>query len=252
MTYVGTWEWAELTQGSLRQQDRMRLIGQGIAARLARMPSQWRSQLLGEKADLTLAPHPDSAIARAAEDRARELSTPGLYAHCLRTWAFASMFAQRDRIKHDTELLYLACVLHDLGLTDKHIGHDPRASCFAVEGGRAAAALVHKHGATEERARAVAEAIMLHLNVSVPERLGPEAHLLSKGVSLDVVGRRLHQIPAPAAERVTARWPRGDFASELATATTNQAHMRPASRSSLLHKLGFVKLINGNPLERQG
>jgi hypothetical protein len=227
------------------------LIGQGVAARLARVPSQWRSRLLGEKGDLTLPTPPDSAIARAAEDRARELSSPALYAHCLRTWAFASMFAQRDRIKHDTELLYLACVLHDLGLTDTHIGRDARASCFAVEGGRAAATLMHEHGASEQRARAVAQAIMLHLNVSVPERLGPEAHLLSKGVSLDVVGRRLHQIPAPATARAAARWPREGFASELASATTKQAHMRPGSRSGLLHKLGFVKLIDGNPLERQ-
>jgi hypothetical protein len=252
MSYVGTWEWAELTHGSLRRGDRLRLIGQGVSARIARMPSQWRSQIFGEAASLTLPTPPDSPLSRAAEERARELSTPGLYAHCLRTWAFASLFAQRDRVKHDAELLYLACVLHDLGLTRTHIAREPRAKCFAVEGGRAAAEVVRDNGASEERARAVAQAIMLHLNVSVPERLGPEAHLLSKGVSLDVVGRRLHQIEPAATIRVVARWPRGDFRSELATATTEQAHMRPRSRSGLLHKLGFVKLIDDNPLDRIG
>jgi hypothetical protein len=224
MTYVGTWEWAELTQGSLRRHDRLRLIGQGISARLARIPSQWRSQLLGEKADLTFPTPPDSAIARAAEERAIELSSPGLYAHCLRTWAFASMFAQRDLVKHDAELLYLACVLHDLGLTSKHIGRDLQAKCFAIEGGRAAAALIHDNGGSDERAKAVAEAIMLHLNVSVPERLGPEAHLLSKGVSLDVVGRRLHQIPAPATKRVMR-------AGHAATSGPSSPRSRPHRRT---------------------
>src|SRR5665213_171205 len=171
-SYVGTWQWAQETQGSLRRQDRMRLLGQGIAARLARMPSQWRSGILGENASLTLPTPPDSALARAADERASELSSPALYGHCLRTWAFATLFAQRDRIEHDEELLYVACVLHDLGLTDKHWGSDPHAKCFAVEGARAAYALVHEHGASDEQARKVAEAITLHLNVTVPARLG--------------------------------------------------------------------------------
>jgi hypothetical protein len=41
-------------------------------------------------------------------------------------------------VAHDPELLYLACVLHDLGLTSAHDGHDAKAACFAVEGARAA------------------------------------------------------------------------------------------------------------------
>jgi hypothetical protein len=250
MSYVGTWAWAIETEGSLRRQDRIRLVGQGVVAQLTRLPSTWRSRILGEHISLTLPESPDSALAREADERVRELSTSALYGHCARTWAFATLFAQRDRVKHDAELLYLACMLHDLGLTQKHWGRDPTAKCFAVEGARAAHAIVHGHGAGEERARQVAEAISLHLNVTVPVRLGPEAHLLSKGVSLDVVGRRLHQIPAATTAKIDERWSREGFGAELAASTTKQAQLRPQSRSALLHKLGFVKLIEGNPLER--
>jgi hypothetical protein len=249
MSYVGTWQWAQRTHGRLGRADRARLIAQGVSARLARLPSDWRSRIVGEHASLEMPRQPDSALARAAEERARELSTPWLYAHCLRTWAFATMFAKRDRVKHDEELLYLACVLHDLGLTPTHIGRDPNAACFAVEGARAAHALLQEHGASDAQARTVAQAITLHLNVTVPVRLGAEAHLLSKGVSLDVVGRRLHQIPARATSRVIARWPRDGFVPELASATAEQARIRPQSRSALLQRLGFVELIEGNPLE---
>jgi HD domain len=252
MSYVGTWQWAQETGGSLRGTDRIRLLGQGVAARLARIPSQWRSSILGENASLTLPRPPDSALAREADERVRELSSPALYGHCLRTWAFAALFAQRDGVKHDEELLYLACVLHDLGLTKEHWGGDPHAKCFAVEGARAAHAFVLGHGASDERARGIAEAISLHLNVTVPARLGAEAHLLSKGVSLDVVGRRLHQIPPPTTRSVNERWPRDGCARELAVSTTKQAHLRPQSRSALLQKLGFVKLIERNPLEQVG
>jgi hypothetical protein len=251
VSYVGTWDWALETEGSLRRQDRLRLVLQGASARIARLPSQWRSRLLGEHASLALPDPPDSSLARNADDCVRELSSPTLYRHCVRTWAFATLFAQRDRIEHDPELLYLACMLHDLGLTKRHWGQDPQARCFAVEGARAAHAIVHAHGAGEPRARKVAEAISLHLNVTVPVRLGAEAHLLSKGVSLDVVGRRLHQIPGATATTIEERWPRDGFARELAAATAEQAQMRTRSRSALLHKLGFVELIEGNPLEHQ-
>lgn len=248
MSYVGTWDWVAETEGTLRRRDRIRLIGQGVSARLTRIPSQWRSRLFGEHASLAPPEPPDSNLAREAEERVRELSSPALYGHCARTWAFAELFAQRDQAKHDSELLYLACMLHDLGLTPKHCGRDEHAKCFAVEGARAAHVLVREAGASEDRARKVAEAISLHLNITVPARLGIEAHLLSKGVSLDVVGRRLHQISPPMMHSVDARWPRGGFAAELAAATTRQAQLRPGSRSGLLHKLGFVKLIEGNPL----
>jgi hypothetical protein len=250
MSYVGTLDWALDTQGTLQRQDRIRLVGQGIAARLTRMPSQWRSRLFGERATLTVPEPPDSPLAREAEECVRELSSPALYGHCARTWAFAELFAQRDRIKHDSELLYLACMLHDLGLTESHWDRDADSKCFAVEGARAAQALMHAHGASEASAEKVAEAISLHLNVTVPARLGWEAHLLSKGVSLDVVGRRLHQIALPMVQSIEARWPRDKFAGELARVTARQAELRPGSRSGLLHKLGFVQLIEHNPLAR--
>lgn len=252
MSSVGTWSWASRTQGRLSRAEELTLLAQGVNARLARLPSQWRSSLFGEHASLQLPSAPDSKLALAAEEYAREASSPRLYAHCLRTWAFATLFAQRDRVAHDEELLYLACVLHDLGLTPAHNGRDTQARCFAVEGARAAHTLVSANGASDAQARTVAEAITLHLNVTVPRRLGAEAHLLSKGVSLDVVGRRLHQIPAPARRDVSARWPRSGFGAELAGATTEQARIRPESRSALLHRLGFVKLIERNPLERSG
>jgi hypothetical protein len=249
MSYVGTLEWAQATGGTLRRRDRARLIGQAVAAQLARLPSQWRSRIVGEHSSLGSPTPPDSALAHDADELVRELSSPALYGHCARTWAYAALFAERDRVAHDAELLYLACMLHDLGLTKAHWGRDLHADCFAVEGANAAHAFACEHGVSEERASNIAQAISLHLNVTVPARLGAEAQLLGKGVSLDVVGRRLHQIPARSTQGVEQRWPRGALAAELIAATGEQARLRPRSRSALLHGLGFPKLIDGNPLE---
>jgi HD domain-containing protein len=245
ITDVGTWSWAERTGGRLSRGDRAELIRQGIGARLGRLSARWERPLPTE-----LPKEPDSTLAREAEERARELSSPALYRHCLRTWAFAALFAQRDQVAHDAELLYLACVLHDLGLTAAHDRRDASAQCFAVEGARAARDLLRAHGETEERARLVAEAISLHLNISVPDRLGAEASLLSKGVTLDAVGRRVRHLPAPEIAQVVERWPREGSSAALLETTKRQARIRPHSRSALLSRLGFANLVAANPLDR--
>jgi hypothetical protein len=51
---------------------------------------------------------------------------------------------------------------------------------------------------------------------------------------------------------VEERWPRDGLAGELIASTREQAHMRPRSRPALLHKLGFARLIERNPLHRAG
>jgi len=245
LTDVGTWTWAERTDGRLGRLDRAELIRQGVLARLSRLTARWERPLPAD-----LPQPPDSALARDADERVRELSSPALYGHCLRTWAFAALFAQRDRVAHDAELLYLACVLHDLGLTEAHDCRDAGSECFAVEGARAARDLLGAHGEEEERAGRVAEAISLHLNISVPERLGAEASLLSKGVMLDVVGRRVRKLPPAAVSGVVARWPRDGSGAALLAATRRQAQARPRSRAALLHRLGFTDLVAANPLDR--
>jgi hypothetical protein len=248
-TTVGTWAWAARTDGRLRRRDRAELLRQGVVARLSRLPAPLRRAVVDGRS-LTVPDPPDSSVARAAEERLRELSDPPLVGHCLRTWAFAALFAQRDGVEHDAELLYLACLLHDLGLTGAHDGRDPTAACFAVEGARAAHMLLREHGEPENRARTVAEAISLHLNIAVPARLGAEASLLSRGVSLDVVGRRLGRLNPAAVTDVIARWPRDGSGELLVSATRRQAEARPQSRAAMLHRVGFARLVSANPLDR--
>jgi HD domain len=251
MSGVGSWEWAQRTGGRLGRADRAELLRQGVLARLSGLPAALRRPVIGNGGDLSLPRPPDTALAREAEERVRELSKPALYGHCQRTWAFAALFAQRDRVDHDEELLYLSCILHDLGLTEAHDGRDPSAACFAVEGARAAHSLLCDRQVAEQRARTVAEAISLHLNISVPERYGPEAVLLSRGVTLDAVGRRLERLPRAAVSEVIARWPREESGALLAADTKRQAEVRPQSRAALLHGLGFGKLVSANPLDRR-
>ena len=64
----------------------------------------------------------DSRLAKAANDLARSVSPPYLYNHAVRTFLFASLAGTATGQKFDAEMLYLACILHDLGLTEKFQG----------------------------------------------------------------------------------------------------------------------------------
>ena len=250
MTDVGSWAWAERTGGSLGRRDRAELLRQAVLAQLARIPGPWRAGILEHARDLVLPEPPDTRLARQADALVRKLSSPVLYGHCMRTWAFADLFGRRDRVDHDPEILYMACLMHDLGITPAHDQKDESAACFAVEGARAARSFAIEEGMPAEQAMLVAEAISLHPNVTVPDRYGAIASLLSKGVSLDAIGRRREQLPRHAITLITTKWPRDGTPATLIAAMETQAHIRPHSRAHLLHQLGVRRLLAANRLDR--
>ncbi|GAB7143511.1 HD domain-containing protein [Mycobacterium riyadhense] len=250
MSDIGTWQWAERTGGTMTRREQLAQARAAITARLAAIPARLRQSASGSARDLDLADPPDSTLARSAEAYVREVSTSWLYAHCVRTWLFAAALGDLDGEPYDSELLYLACLLHDLGLTTAHHGSDPAASCFAVEGARATRALIVDQGGSEHTAQAVAEAISLHLNIDVELAHGVEAHLLSRGAALDAVGRGLDKVPSTTVDSVLKQWPRDGFANALAAVIHQEAQSRPRSRASLLDRLGFTGLVLNNPMDR--
>ena len=77
-------------------------------------------------------------LVRATTAWAEQIHEPWLLRHSLRTWAFGWLFGQLDVVVVDAETLYLACLLHDVGLTaDYRIpGGDAGTACqcFAAHG----------------------------------------------------------------------------------------------------------------------
>ncbi len=76
------------------------------------------------------------SIARKAVDLARESSPAYLFNHTMRTYLFASLTGRALGQRFDEELLFLACTLHDLGLTERFQGDLP----FELQGAEAARA----------------------------------------------------------------------------------------------------------------
>src|SRR3569833_2568499 len=63
---------------------------------------------------------PDSTMARQATELVRDTATPLLFNHSSRVYCFASLSGERQKIAFNPELLYIASMFHDLGLTARY------------------------------------------------------------------------------------------------------------------------------------
>ena len=108
---------------------------------------------------------PDSDIACAARQLLFDVSPVPVAHHCVRSYLFARELAAAKGlypdVDYDDELVYLSCVLHDLGVTD-HANGDQR---FEVDGADAAVRFLRGEGVEEARVTTVWQAIALHTSI---------------------------------------------------------------------------------------
>ena len=252
MRRPGTRRWALETDGLLSHGDRFALWRQVAVAQLASVYDHVVAMLPRKSAPhpvLSDLPFPDSPTARRALERAEDAYDGTLKLHCLRTYAWGGLLGLSAGDPVDFELLFVASILHDLGLTDSR-SQQAASHCFAVTGAREAENLVRGDGWVDRRARAVFEAISLHLNPEVSKRRhGTEAQLLAYGAQLDVVGARLTRLRPDAVQSVLQRYPRDGFADSITSHIASPQHRD--SRAAFLTQIGFERLARRNPLDSQ-
>ncbi len=165
---------------------------------------------------------PDTAAARRAEDICRAVSSASLANHCFRSYAWGALLGIRDGVAWDAELLYVAAMLHDIGLMPAY----DRGGCFERDGADAARELLAELGWPAERADAAADAIYLHMHEVGPDD-SPEALLLDLGTGVDVRGVRLADVPAAPRAFVLDRFPRLGFKEHFIELFEDQARRKP-------------------------
>ena len=89
---------------------------------------------------------PAGPLARAALSLAQRTESPLVADHSIRSFLFARLLASQDDIigdaAYDENLLFAACIMHDLGLGTSA----PAKQRFEVEGADLAAELLRQHG----------------------------------------------------------------------------------------------------------
>lgn len=248
MSDVGSQEWALRTMGRLTAGDRFALMAQGLRVQARRILRRLRSAETPLDIDLEDVNPPDSQVAKQAALLCREVSPSYLLNHCHRTYLWGHIFAKARAITFDNELLYVAALLHDLGLTKAYAGCAEHAECFSLDSVQGAGALARQAAWPRERQDALAEAIVMHLNIVVPLRCGAEAHLLQAGAAMDVVGMNAETIGDSTRRAVVRQYPRENSKQAFGERLRAEMEERPGGRICYLHRrLGFGKLIRQSP-----
>ncbi len=242
---VGTLAWARETGGKLRPVDQAELARQFVAARLARR--QRRGIPNPMSFDPSTVRIPDSAITQRAVSVCETLSEPWLVNHTYRAYFWGAYLAKASAFSYDEELLFVACILHDLGLTEACKPTTDGLHCFGVIGARKAMQAMAGSGWDARKLEALEEAITLHLNVTVPLSDGIEAHLLHKGTTLDVMGARFDELSRDYLAGVLEQFPRVSMKANLTACGRYEVAVRPRSRMAFLFNNGFEEMIHAAP-----
>jgi putative intracellular protease/amidase len=169
---------------------------------------------------------PDGPLAVLADSLARDSEPDYLYNHSVRSYLFARIAASERGLvagrDFDQTLLFLSCVLHDIGLTEAA----DRGSRFEVDGADAAVQLLCANGLDREKADIVWQAIALHTSAGIAERRAPEVALTRAGIGIDF-GRDAHIVDEQDAVAIHQRYPRLEIARNLTDAIVSQARGRP-------------------------
>ena len=190
---------------------------------------------------------PDSAAAGAALEVATAYCSPALLHHSVRSYHWAAEFAGQQRVTVDHELLYVAAVLHDLGLVDPFDSH---RLDFAEAGGHVAWVFAAAAGWPRPRRDRVAGVIVAHMADAVDPAADPEGFALEAATAYDISGRDIG-IPADLRDAVLAAHPRGRLAAEFTACFADQAARKPASTAAAAVRTGIAERIARNPLDAE-
>ncbi|MCP2169430.1 HD domain-containing protein [Goodfellowiella coeruleoviolacea] len=154
---------------------------------------------------------PDSALARRTAAFARGVSSETLFNHLMRTYLFGSLVFDHQGVRYDREVVFVAALLHDLGLLDAFQTPTER---FEVDGADAARRFLREQRVPADRVELIWDAIALHTSVGIATRKRPEIALISVGSGMDFTGNELKQLPADALDEVLTVFPRKGFKRE--------------------------------------
>nr|WP_223184105.1 SgcJ/EcaC family oxidoreductase [Streptomyces sp. CBMA291] len=184
---------------------------------------------------------PDTEIAVAALRYAEKLNDPVVFRHSVRSYLFGRALGEAQGltagIDYDDELMFVACVLHDTGVSDEGNG-DQR---FEVDGADLAARFLRERGMSRDRIEIVWDGIALHTTNGIGAHKGPEVMLCHAGITADILGIGRELLPEGLADLVHEELPREDLAYALTDAVVAQCLNNPRKAGPLSFPAAAVR-----------
>jgi HD domain len=170
---------------------------------------------------------PDSQLAREVAQLIRDTESDLLFNHSTRVYLWGALLGKRKNVAFDAELLYVAAMFHDIGLTSAYRDSELR---FEVDGANAARDFLRSHHVDEADVAKVWTAVALHTTPGIPEHMHGEIALVQAGAGMDVAGRGFDEFSEAQRAAVVAGFPRGaDFAEKMIDAFFDGMKHRPGT-----------------------
>jgi len=168
---------------------------------------------------------PDTPVISLAIEYAREHSEPYLFNHVMRSWLFAETLAQQGRVEHDSEVLAIATLLHDLGLSPEFDG----PLRFEVETANAARSFAQRAGLDARRAQLIWDGAALNSTPSIALYKETEVRLCTLGIGLDWGGFGYDSLTRAQVDAIVDAYPRLQMKQNFARAVCRICETRPAT-----------------------
>lgn len=154
---------------------------------------------------------PRTELCRKATHLVGRTTPAWLMNHLFRTYVFAELLGRKRGQLLEPELLYVATMMHTLGLTTGI----QAAQRFELQSAEATRRFLEKNGETEARVKRACRAVLLHTASGIETCLDNGVGLIRVGVLADVEGRRLREIPLVNVREIFTTWPVLNFCDEF-------------------------------------
>lgn len=166
---------------------------------------------------------PDTPVVGRAIEYAREKCKPYLFNHVMRSWLFAVRIGEIQHIDHDSEVLAVGTLLHDITLNEDFAG--PRR--FEVEAADLARSFARASGFGERHAQLVWDSVALNSTASIALYKEAEVALCTAGICLDVIGLQYDLLPPEDIRRIIGEFPRLEMKRRMGRCFCHIAESHP-------------------------
>lgn len=241
---IGTQAWCELTQGNLSFKEKIKLSNQilipSLLSYIKTFQHKYQTQPLIHLNSVKI---PDTALALEALETIQANATDSIIQHSWRCYFWSIAFGQVNNWTFDEESIFVASILHDIGLVDSTM-HS--CQCFTKKSASISEQLCQKHELDEEKIKIISDAICLHMNGYLDSQnssITKEALLLQQATSFDVIGSNLYKLDRKFVNDVLTLHPLLNFNQDIRTQFQKEALLNPNSRTALMNKLGLPMMI---------
>ncbi|RBR11209.1 uncharacterized protein FIESC28_09093 [Fusarium coffeatum] len=205
--------------------------------------------------DINTVQFPTDPIVEKTQKHARDNLQKQTYNHSMRVFYWSTIILRQQFPDHKSlspSTLALACLLHDIGTTDKNMS-STRLS-FEFQGGFQSLTLLQDWGSTQDQAEAVCETIIRHQDLGTEGNITFLGQLIQLATIYDNVGahpnvedfgRIIHE---KTREEVNGMFQREGWLGCFADTIRKEEGLKPWCHTT--HIPNFAEQVEGNELQK--